>query len=102
MRMTLAEIERLADRAAFGERSEFVGQRLELLRMTRREEHLVTGLDPQAADRASDIATADDANFRLLCCGLRDCEAGHRSGQQRCGADIEKFATAMIECLGHD
>ena len=76
--MTLAEIERLADRAGLGERAEVVDQRLDLLRMARREQHRVTGLDPQAADRAADVAGADDADFELPCCGLRDCEAGHR------------------------
>ena len=61
-----AECRGLARRADVRARPELLGERLELLGMTRRHEDLVARVDPMAREGAADPARADDADLQRL------------------------------------
>ena len=61
----VAERDRLLDRAGLREFAETGNQVLELFGVARGEQNLVTVLHPETADRAADIAGADNADMHL-------------------------------------
>src|SRR5262249_34471730 len=68
----IAKGDRLGHGTILGEWSEPGHQVLELLRMARREQHGVADLNPQAANRPTDMARTDDADSQLVATGLRE------------------------------
>ncbi|MNN27070.1 hypothetical protein D3C81_1405930 [compost metagenome] len=62
----LAEGRRLARRASAGPGAQLGGQGLQGLGVTRRNQHLMPGVDPEPGQRGTDIAGADDADLHCL------------------------------------
>ena len=78
MKYDVAKRNCLIDGAGLCKRAKALDEVFQFLRMTRREEHRMTGLDPKLADRAADMAGADNADFHLGASG-RLTQGGCRS-----------------------
>ncbi len=64
-------------------------ERLVVLEIERGEHHLVSGLDPDSAQRAADPARADDADFQRRTLALREPVGQGAQGEARRGAAQE-------------
>src|SRR4051794_12122770 len=71
----VTKIDGFANRSGLGKRAKAIDKRLDLFGVARREQNLVSRLDPQSPDRAANIAGTDDAYLELAVCGLREGEA---------------------------
>jgi hypothetical protein len=98
----LAKVERLGHGARRGKRTHAVNHGLQLFGMPRREQHLMPGLHPQAADRAADVAPADHPDLDLACGRLRSRQARNRnSGQHRCSGLQDTAAIGGKDIIDH-
>ena len=99
MKITSPKAMACATVPALGERPEPRDQVLDLLGMARRKQHGMAGLDPQAADRAADMARADDADAQLgaTACLRQGVPRHHRRGKGQRAAGAEQRAAGGIE-----
>src|SRR5262249_4048618 len=83
-----------------GEWAEPGHQVLEFLRMARREQHGMAGLNPQPANRATDMPRADDADAQLAATCLReDTQRPQRCEKGQCAASAEHRTTRVVKTL---
>src|SRR5437660_6685249 len=83
-----------------GEWTEPGHQILKLLRMARREQHGMAGLNPQPANRATDMARADDADAQLAATCLReDTQRSQCCEQGQCAACAEQRTARVVKKL---
>src|SRR5438876_4290171 len=83
-----------------GEWTEPGHQILKLLRMARREQHWMAGLNPQPANRATDMARADDADAQFAATCLReDRQRPQRCEKGQCAACAEQRTARVVKTL---